>query len=103
VRREFPQAQLLEARHLYASNAEWRRRWPAVLRRLTRLVFFADPDGWIGRGVWTEITDAAREGLPVFYLSDRGRLTPFASVRLGPPDDASWQRYCRVVPLARER
>ena len=103
VRQQFPDALIIEARNRYRSNLDWVRGWPATLRTLTHLVFFCDPDGWIGRGVWTEITDAERDGVTAFHVNDRGRLTPLNALQFGPPNEECWQRYCRVVLPEAER
>lgn len=103
VRRQCPGTVILEARDLYTSRVAWLRGWPVTVRGLTHLVFFCDPDGFIGRGVWTEIADAAREGVTVLHVSDRGRFTPLAALHIGAPKEECWQRYCRVVLPKAER
>lgn len=72
----FPRATILPARDAFRSNDEWRRRWPGVLDSLAAVAFFDDGAGFIGRGTLDEITDAARRGLPVYYLTPSGVLLP---------------------------
>lgn len=67
VRVLLPNAELIPARDCFTSNADWRQRWPALLRTLDALIFF-DHQGSIGRGVFQEIEDAQATALPVFYL-----------------------------------
>jgi len=74
IRAFFPHADILPARDLFRSNDDWRRRWPELLTTLQAVVFFADDDGYIGYGVWTELTDALDQNIPVRYLTPEGRL-----------------------------
>lgn len=68
IRELVPDAQLLSARDLFRSNADWRARWPALLPTLDAVVFFDDAEGCIGAGTEQEISDAWRVGIPVFFL-----------------------------------
>jgi hypothetical protein len=98
----FPDADLLPARGLYHDSAHWRATWPQHLRRITGLLFFADPDSSIGRGVFAELADAKRRGLPLHYLRGDGTLIPCDEVVVELLDDGvSWRRYARVGPTAR--
>ncbi len=72
IAQHYPRAEILQARHLFQSTADWRRRWPQLLPTLTGLVFFSDVDSTIGLGVWSEIQDAA-DRIPVWFLDDDGR------------------------------
>ncbi len=81
IGQRFPTATLLPARDLFRSTADWRERWPALLPTLAALVFFADIDGTIGLGVWSEVHDAA-DRIPVWYLDDAGRWFPVESIAL---------------------
>lgn len=99
----WPEAEMIPARNLFASNADWRRRWSNALPTLDAVVFFDDGEGWIGRGVLEEITTAQRSGIPVFYLADGW---PLAEPRLFPCDErgtvklthnpASWVKAARI-------
>jgi len=79
IARHFPRAEILQARHLFQSTADWRRRWPQLLPTLTGLVFFSDVDSTIGLGVWSEIQDAG-DRIPVWFLDDDGRMHLLANV-----------------------
>src|SRR5690242_15626639 len=79
VRTHFPDHELISAREQYSSNADWCARWPAMCSTLSALVFIADPEGWIGLGVWCEIHYAKKMDLPVWYLCDQG-LLPFHEI-----------------------
>ncbi len=74
TRAHFPRADVLPARELFTSNADWRRRWPAILPTLRALVFFDDDAGYLGLGTWAELADVYRAGVPVWYLDDAGDL-----------------------------
>jgi hypothetical protein len=63
-----PNAELVPARELFTSNADWRQQWPALLRTLDVVVFFDDDDGCIGAGTVQEICGAWSSGIPVFFL-----------------------------------
>jgi hypothetical protein len=97
ARRHFPNADLLPARDLYLDNQHWRATWPKHLKRISAVVFFADADATLGRGVVTELSDARRQGVPIYYLQDDGSLLPYKQVAVEVLDGgASWQRYARV-------
>lgn len=72
-----PHAEIMPARSLFTSHAEWRRGWPNILTTIDALVFFADDDGYVGYGVWTELCDANERGIPIWYLAPHGRLYEF--------------------------
>lgn len=95
--RHFPDASILPARGLYRDVADFKRRWPRLLPTLSALAFFADEAGYIGYGVWTEIRDMRRRGLPVWFLTDDGALYAWEAVRFGVPDEQDWRRYLRVT------
>jgi hypothetical protein len=97
VQRHFPGAQLWEPRFLFANRADWIRQWPIVLQTLSNFVFFADPAGWIGKGVAREIAEAEAAGLPIWYLTLEESL-PLARVEFGPPNESSWSQYQRIAP-----
>ncbi|MBA3274580.1 MAG: hypothetical protein H0T72_02205 [Chloroflexia bacterium] len=106
-----PNADLLAARNLFTSNAEWRRRWPGILPTLAALVFFDDADGCIGAGVEREIVGAHGLGIPVYFLpgppvdalvpcDDTGR------VEFWPVYGQGWRqtlRVCHAVPASDAR
>ncbi len=69
ARCHFPDSDILPARDRFASNADWRRKWPVILLTLDAVVFFDDDDGCIGAGTEREIADAQSAGIPVFFLT----------------------------------
>lgn len=68
IQSHFPEAEMLPAREVFVTNAEWRKCWPALLPTLDAVVFFDDEDGCIGAGTEQEIGDAWIQGTPVFFL-----------------------------------
>ncbi|MGI8474949.1 MAG: hypothetical protein ACR2OO_01030, partial [Thermomicrobiales bacterium] len=83
------------ARELYRSNADWQYKWPLLVPTLTDLFFFAEPDGTIGLGVWSELHDVA--GLmPVWFLDDATGWHPLADVEIAILGE-SMTRFARVV------
>jgi hypothetical protein len=97
----FPDAELQEPRTLFRSRKDWILRWPELLNSIHAVVFFADPAGWIGRGVALEIDDAQALNVPVWYLTPH-RLLPLAQVGFGPPNHADWSDYQQVAALDEE-
>jgi hypothetical protein len=95
LRARFPDAVILEGLTLFHDTGHWRAAWPGVLDSITAVVFVADPDGWIGRGVWSEI-QAARGRVPVHFLTDAGQLVPLAEVTCSSPDPENWTHHVRV-------
>lgn len=96
----FPNAEILAARGLFTSNADWRQKWPGIVSQIDALVFFDDADGYIGYGVWTEISDAIERGIPVYALGPGDRLYDFETeieVTLRPWDWRQFALVCYVV------
>ena len=91
-----PDAELLEAAMLFTSHADWRAKWPTVLRSLHELCFITDSDLWIGNGVWKEIADAEADGIPVWWLTDNGGLVALTAVDFSQPNEDDWRHYRRV-------
>ncbi len=89
----FPDGELVPARGLFASNDDWRRRWPVILGTVDALCVFTDEAGWIGLGVWTEVRDATIRNLPVVVLGDDGAFHTLDSVRIVAIDPEDWQQY----------
>lgn len=96
AKERFPGAELIEARTAFVDICDWRERWPHVLRQISALVFCTTPDGWIGRGVWTEI-DTARHGVPVHYLTEGGALVPYDRLSFSHPNPDHWTRHVQVT------
>jgi hypothetical protein len=92
----FPNAAILSARELFTSNRDWRDRWPLILPTVDALVFIADCDGWIGRGVHTEILDAASLAIPVEFVAPDGGFHPLRSVEFLAVGMRGWRQYARI-------
>lgn len=91
-----PQARLVAARDLYTSTNDWLRRWPNILAMVDAVCVFTDEDGWIGRGVWTEMRDAELSGLPVRVIGDDGTLHTLDDARVLAIDPEDWRQYARL-------
>lgn len=98
LRELLPDAELLPARSLFTSNADWLRRWPEILPTLSAVVFF-DDRSTIGRGVYQEVEDAQAARLPVFYLPhpDADLLSYDGKSVLLVAHGRSWAHYADVV------
>jgi hypothetical protein len=96
ARESFPGMAILAARDAWRDNADWLARWPDVCRTLDAMVCIPDASGWIGRGVDTEIRDADRMGIPIWWLADDGELISHRKVRLGPTNESNWRRYRQI-------
>ena len=96
-----PGVVILEALEEYRSTLDWSERMPATLSRASALVFLTTREGWIGRGVWDEIDAARKRGMPVYHLSDEGRLIPADALAFTDPDPSNWTHHVQVtVPEA---
>lgn len=97
TRKHFPDAEVIEARTAFSDTADWRASWPDILATLSALVFLTTETGWIGRGVWAEIREARDLGLPVYHLTDRGRLVPLPDLTFSRPNPEDWTAHVRVT------
>jgi len=100
IRREVgPDAVAIDPAILFASNEDWLRTWPIVVRTLDALVIVPGADRTIGAGVLREVSDALAYGVPVSLWAPPGRLVPWArfDVRGIPNGSASMAAW--VVPL----
>ncbi|MDX2059483.1 MAG: hypothetical protein SFV24_16855 [Gemmatimonadales bacterium] len=96
---QFPGVPIWSATDVFRSRAEWRHRLVTRLSDCGALVFLADGDGWIGKGVDTEIAAARGVGLAVGWLMPGGVLLAIHDVELGTPDETDWAHYRRVRPI----
>ena len=60
-----PGARLLDPATIFASDSEWQRSWPSLVRALGGFVMFGTEDGTIGAGCIRELADAIALGVPV--------------------------------------
>ena len=60
-----PDARLLDPFTIFASDAQWRRAWPRLVRVLGGFVMFGAEDGTIGAGCIWEMADAIAVGVPI--------------------------------------
>jgi hypothetical protein len=94
--RHFPLATVLEPKRLFRSRQHWLTTWPELLPTLTRVVFFTAPDGWLGRGVVTELQDVRARQLPIHLLSEHGELIPWTRLTFTIPNRGNWTRHLQV-------
>jgi|SRR5579859_2253570 len=86
---------LVEARGLYSGGKDWQEKWPKVRDSLTGGLFFTvDVDGYIGRGVYTEVLDTIKKGLPCYLVMPDGNFFPITDFS-GPAfiDGPDWRTY----------
>ncbi|MDP9366683.1 MAG: hypothetical protein M3Q03_00160 [Chloroflexota bacterium] len=95
ARQRFPHAEVLPACDLYASNADWLHRWPAILSTLVAVCVVTDGRGWVGLGVWTEVLNAQAVGVPVYLLTDE-TLSPWAAAEVTQLSPDSWRQHARL-------
>lgn len=88
-----PGAEILDARGMFATTAVWLREWPAIAGTIDVVLFVADLDGYIGRGVLREVQDVANLGGQVLFV-DGETITPLFTV--GPTNDNDWRRHAQV-------
>jgi hypothetical protein len=98
VFRLYPDASIVDGLGTFRDHADWTRRWPEVLAKVTALVFRADRLRFIGKGTYQEIQDALERGIPVVYLAANGARYPWSDVVLSAPSEDSWAHYARVTP-----
>lgn len=95
----WPYDDMLPAKSMFASSAEWRSEWPKLVKTLGLLVFFTDKDGFIGKGVKTEIDDALKLKIPVYYLEEN-TFYPYNEVHIVLFDNGDdWRHYATVQTL----
>jgi hypothetical protein len=98
----FPAAVVLSPRELFHSNGHWLAQWSLILPTLDTLVFIADAQGWIGRGVHKEIFDAASLAIPVLLLAPDGTFHSLDSIEVLDVGLRGWRQYARIrVPAPR--
>jgi hypothetical protein len=96
LRALYPEAVLLLPAQLFRGRQDWLQRGQAILRECTRLVVVTDDEGWIGRGVWSEVATVLQLARPVAWCPRPGLLVPWGEVTWSPPDETNWTRYARL-------
>jgi hypothetical protein len=99
--------EIVQAKGSYTSGPDWVSRWPLLCRDMIDggLLFILDNAGYVGKGVYTEISDVLAKGLPVFLIDRSGISIPIQSLE----EDfisygQSWTLYAHFdVPVAVER
>jgi hypothetical protein len=88
--------EIIQAKGSYVSGPDWLSKWPGICRNIIDggLLFILDNVGYVGKGVFTEISDVMTKGLPVFLVDRSGVSIPIPSlqddfVSYGP----SWTLY----------
>jgi hypothetical protein len=100
IKQLYPGARIVWTKDLYRDSQDWRNQWPRYCKYATILIFITD-EGWIGRGVHTEIEDMLIAGKRVYYFHE-GQLLAVSSLQhdAGPvyfsEVTESWLNYCYV-------
>jgi hypothetical protein len=98
VVQEWPNAVVMDTAGCgFSSNADWQLRWPFIREGIDSLVVLSEDDGTISQDTWRELRDATDAGLPCWFVTGEGRLTPAKSVRFrmypaGARTDRHWAR-----------
>jgi hypothetical protein len=89
--------QVIDARGQFSSNDDWREKWPGMVAGIDGVVFIADQDGYIGRGVLREIEDVRAKGGPDprVLFAHEGKL--WAQFEIGPANDLNWRQHATVT------
>ena len=98
---------LVEARGMYQGAKDWLEKWPKVLDETINggLFFLLDTDGFIGRGVHTEVSDILKKGLPVYLVmpdSSFYLITTLTGKAFAEGPDWRMYTFVDVKVLARE-
>jgi hypothetical protein len=96
IRERFADAELVEPSREFDSVGHWLSRRDAVLRSVCAVVFFADANGFIGRGVWRDLALADALGREIWFLAGDGEFVPIEDVGFGIEDDGPWDEYAVV-------
>jgi hypothetical protein len=87
---------LIESRGLYQGAKDWLVKWPELCESTINggLFFWLDTDGFIGRGVHTEIEDVLKKGLSVYCVLPDGDYYPITRL-CGPAfiEGPDWKFY----------
>jgi hypothetical protein len=96
VEARYAGAAVLLPSELFRDRGEWLRRSPDVLRTMTRLVVVTEADGWVGRGVNTEVQTALGLARPVEWCPSPGVFIPWSDVHCSDPDATNWTQFVQL-------
>ena len=96
IRARYPFAEIINPAGIFRREIEWRMFMAFDLPNMD-LVIFSDYNGYVGKGVYTEILAAIENEIPVLYLNGEGRITAIFSVGEPNPDD--WVYHCKMLPV----
>jgi hypothetical protein len=109
VASNYPQDILIFAKGLYAGSQEWLTKWPEVSKTVDVLLAFTH-DGWIGRGVFTEMADIYEQGKPVYLVDPQGMHYQLTGIPVEIDhelqvignlafqfDTSNWRKYVSVI------
>jgi hypothetical protein len=91
------------SKNLYEGSYDWRMKWPRLLEKEITggTLFFTDLTGSIGKGVWTEIEDTRKKGLPVYLITPDKKVHPFDAIAWF-SNDNDWKHYKRVQAIKQD-
>ncbi len=109
VERSYPQDTLIFAKGLYSGSQEWLTKWPHIAKTVDVLLAFTH-DGWIGRGVFTEMADIYEQGKPVYVVDPQGKQYQLSGIPVEIDhelqvigslafqfDTGNWRKYVSVI------
>lgn len=106
-RQLMPGAEILGVGGLYKSALDWRLNWHQNLDSCDQLVVLTDSQHWLGRGAYSEVTEALADGKDVFVLGNEfagkspqlvctGLLTPWGACDVVERNPDDWTRHACV-------
>jgi len=74
---------IVQAKGRYRNAQDWLSTWPKLCAETINggLFFLLDDDGFIGKGVHTEITDVLKKVLPVYLMTRDGNCYPITTLQ----------------------
>lgn len=98
ISRRYPGCEIVNPADMF-HGPDAQRIWDEWLRTgglsSMDILVFTDYNGYVGKGVYTEITYARGLDIPVVYMTHTGRFTK--RFILGAPDERDWIRYSKVM------
>lgn len=74
-----------------------RESWPFMLRQCVAVCVFPDHEGWISRGVWTQMRDAVAHGVWVLIADGNGSIANFDWGLVREVNSQDRRRYARLA------